>query len=272
MKRYYDRQWDQMFERLLKFKEDNGHCLVPKRFPADQKLGTWVHTQRIQYRKTVAGKSLPGGDAVVSDPGSTDEYPMTKLTEEQEVSFRLTDERRKRLEEIGFCWSAREGEKGSEQGKITRNSYDDQWDAMFNRLKAYKEKYGSVLVPKRFQEDPKLGTWVDTQRVQFKKMKKKLQEQGIEYKGPADAAKVADSGDDTAPAAVVSEKPVVGRLTDDRIRRLEALGFVWSLRDDWQQHYEELKQFKEEYGHCNVPARYAPNRKLGRFRTEEDHL
>ena len=45
MKRYYDKQWDQMFERLLKFKEENGHCLVPKRYPVDQRLGTWVHTQ-----------------------------------------------------------------------------------------------------------------------------------------------------------------------------------------------------------------------------------
>jgi hypothetical protein len=25
MKRYYDRQWDGMFEKLLKFKEENGH-------------------------------------------------------------------------------------------------------------------------------------------------------------------------------------------------------------------------------------------------------
>lgn len=30
-----------------------------------------------------------------------------------------------------------------------------------------------------------------------------------------------------------TRKPLVGRLTDDRIRRLEELGFRWSLRDDW---------------------------------------
>jgi len=35
--------------------------------------------------------------------------------------------------------------------------------------------------------------------------------------------------------------PLVGRLTQDRINRLQALGFVWSLRDDWAKHYEELK-------------------------------
>jgi hypothetical protein len=46
MKRYYERQWDEMFQKLLSFKEENGHCMVPKRYLADLKLGTWVHTQR----------------------------------------------------------------------------------------------------------------------------------------------------------------------------------------------------------------------------------
>ena len=182
--------------------------------------------------------------------------------DEDDISFRLTEERRKRLEEVDFVWSAREGEKGTEQGRITRNSYDDQWDQMFTRLQGYKTSYGDCLVPKRFKEDPKLGTWVDTQRVQFKKMKKKLEEHGITYEGPEDAkeAKYDDDADEgslsstngTNQAQSMNAKPVVGRLTDDRIRRLENLSFVWSLRDDWQKHYLELKQYKEEHGHCNV--------------------
>lgn len=87
-------------------------------------------------------------------------------------------------------------------------------------------------------------------------MKKKLLDQGIEYKGPYDVG----SGDD---APNTTDKPIVGRLTATRIIRLESLGFVWSLRDDWHQHYEELKKYKEEHNHCNVPARYNKNRKLG---------
>jgi hypothetical protein len=39
----------------------------------------------------------------------------------------------------------------------------------------------------------------------------------------------------------MSPKPLIGRLTDGRIRRLQNLGFVWSLRDDWQKHFDELK-------------------------------
>jgi len=58
-------------------------------------------------------------------------------------------------------------------------------------------------------------------------------------------------------------KASTGRLTPDRIQRLEDLGFVWSVRDDWNKHYEELKQFRQEHGHCNVPARHLLNKRLG---------
>ena len=87
-------------------------------------------------------------------------------------------------------------------------------------------------------------------------MKKKLADQGI----PFDEQKPSPEEIQEAKA---QNKPIVGRLTEDRIRRLNELGFVWSLRDDWTKHYDELKGFKKEHGHCNVPARYAKNRRLG---------
>jgi hypothetical protein len=193
---------------------------------------------------------------------------MVGTSSEYDGTFRLTEERRKRLEEVGFIWSAREGEKGMEP-RQNRNSYDDQWDLQFNRLKEYSEKNGDCLVPKRFKEDPRLGTWVDTQRVQFKKMKRKLLEgKVLKYEGPSETNSVAEDNqeyeeDSLSTDKSASSKPIVGRLTDERIRRLEELGFVWSLRDDWQKHYNELKEYKAEHGHCNVPARYAKNRRLG---------
>jgi hypothetical protein len=155
MKRYYDRQWDSMFEKLLKFKADNGHCLVPKRYPPDVKLGTWVHTQRIQFRKMMAGTGTMGGVKKYDElddeedifeekdeDGGMQENDDKPQSSSEEQFFRLTDERRRRLEEAGFVWSARDSEKSAEPSRITRNSYDDQWDSMFLRLKAFKEKHG----------------------------------------------------------------------------------------------------------------------------------
>jgi hypothetical protein len=58
-------------------------------YPADMKLGTWVHTQRIQYRKLIAGNQ-----AVL-----TEEEISTMKACGDEITYRLTAERRQRLEE-----------------------------------------------------------------------------------------------------------------------------------------------------------------------------
>lgn len=128
------------------------------------KLGTWVHTQRIQYRKLISGNTKGTGkekgiaNGELSPGGAID--PSLQYTEEnaseiaawsveQAQSYRLTDARRIRLEEVGFCWSAREGNEKTTletSGRITRNSYDDQWDAMFDLLVQYKEQYRDCLV------------------------------------------------------------------------------------------------------------------------------
>lgn len=162
MKRYYDRQWDSMYEKLMQYKAEHGHwyvcfvcyrlydcgtalsphethtlcssatfSLVPKRYPQDIKLGTWVHTQRIQYRKMLAGTTKKATEGVGTEQ------------EEEEKNFRLTEDRRRRLDEAGFVWSVRDNEKSDAPAKpLSRNSYDDQWDAMFERLKEYKERHG----------------------------------------------------------------------------------------------------------------------------------
>ncbi|CAJ1957843.1 unnamed protein product [Cylindrotheca closterium] len=266
MKRYYDKQWDQMFQRLLQFKEANGHCRVPKRYQADTKLGTWVHTQRIQNRKLLAGKNGPPITeeevakllAGQSSSLTPEENAALRSCAQDKINYRLTEDRRKRLEDMGFVWSARDGEKGADISRGVRNTYDDQWDIMFEKLREYKDKTGNCLVPKRYKDNPKLGTWVDTQRVQYKKLQKILASQTTQN-GSIGGSEDRES---PIPAGDVG-KPLVGRLTNDRIRRLEDLGFVWSLRDDWQKHYEELKDYKAQHGHCNVPARYEKNRRLG---------
>lgn len=152
-----------MYEKLLEYKKEHGHCLVPKRYPPDMKLGTWVHTQRIQYRKFLAGTSKKETASEAAEAATED------VKGDDESNFRLTEDRRRRLEEAGFVWSARETEKSTVASRISRNSYDEQWDKMFEKLRGYKEKHGNCLVPKRCKEDPKLGTWVDTQVSQSKK-------------------------------------------------------------------------------------------------------
>ncbi len=46
---------------------------------------------------------------------------------------------------------------------------------------------------------------------------------------------------------------------------MNLLGFVWVLPANWDRHIGELKAFHREHGHCDVPMRYRPNRRLGRW-------
>jgi len=110
---------------------------------------------------------------------------------------------------------------------------DQGWEEQYKNLKEYHLRFGNCKVPARFKANAKLGRWVMTQRRQFT-----LLMQGF-------------------PSA----------LTADRIRRLESLGFTWSVRPEpvttWNQKFQELKAYKATYGNCMVPQRYQANSQLG---------
>lgn len=53
-------------------------------------------------------------------------------------------------------------------------------------------------------------------------------------------------------------------LTQDRIDKLNALQFEWNAPEAaWAKHVANLRAFKEEHGHCNVPLSYTKYPKLG---------
>ena len=51
------------------------------------------------------------------------------------------------------------------------------------------------------------------------------------------------------------------RISDDRIQKLESIGFQWYPRLDrdtvqWDARFQELKKYKEKHGNCNVPKKH----------------
>ena len=68
----------------------------------------------------------------------------------------MTEERVHKLEEIGFVWDS------SDKGSFKKD--DEAWMQMFEQLMGYKEQHGDCLVPKRYEDNPKLANWVNTQR------------------------------------------------------------------------------------------------------------
>ena len=207
--------WEKRFLELSKYQQENGHCNVPQRYPINPKLGKWVITQR-RLRKE--GK--------------------------------LSEERRERLDDIGFSWELPRGRPSAPRepsprfrGALPRRGLDDRhvvaqtiaptpglsfeasWEQRFKELLVYKEKEGHCNVPQNYPGNPQLGNWTMTQRARRKEEK----------------------------------------LPEDRIARLVALGFRWSQDTDWEKRCSELSKYQQENGRCNVPRRYLDNPQLANW-------
>lgn len=104
-----------------------------------------------------------------------------------------------------------------------------QWSEKFEELCQYRDKMGHCLVPHTFSENLALARWVKRQRYQYKLM--------VEGKSST--------------------------MTQDRVEALEDIGFVWDSQGAaWGDRLHELRIFKEEFMHCNVPSNYCENPRL----------
>ena len=127
-------------------------------------------------------------------------------------------------EEISYAIHSKQESEDSVNGEAKANketvSHDTKWEIMLDRLLEFKKRYGNCLVPNRYKDDFKLGSWVSTQRKQYKAL----------------ACGRYDST--TLPAS--------------RINRLNEIGFAWNTSDprrvDWEVRYSELKEFLLKYG------------------------
>jgi hypothetical protein len=105
------------------------------------------------------------------------------------------------------------------------------WTKRYNELVEIKREFGHCSVPHVYKSNPQLGQWVNNQRACFKNKS----------------------------------------LSDDRVKKLNELGFVWKTRnvlppkDAWMVRYNELVEFKREFGHCSVPQVYKSNPQLGQW-------
>mmetsp|Transcript_51883 Transcript_51883/g.76896 ORF Transcript_51883/g.76896 Transcript_51883/m.76896 type:complete len:524 (+) Transcript_51883:115-1686(+) len=107
------------------------------------------------------------------------------------------------------------------------------WKMRFQQLHRYKLEHGDCLVSSRHSKNPQLGHWVMTQRRQ----------------------------------GALRKKGKASTLTEERIKLLDSIGFVWVIREEfsvlWKKRYKELAEYKKKYGDCLVPQRYPDNPQLG---------
>ncbi|KAL3766761.1 hypothetical protein ACHAWO_005159 [Cyclotella atomus] len=104
-------------------------------------------------------------------------------------------------------------------------------------LAEYKEKFGDCLVPKRYQDNPSLGNFVNKQRQLYRKYLE---------------------GENTS-------------MTQEKIEVLESLGFAFNTSSipirshssdrAWRKMYNQLAEYHKLHGHSSVPS----NTSLGQW-------
>ena len=179
-----------MFILLVKYKEREGHCLIPKRHQEYREaLGKWLSRQRTGKRKAtltdeyqrrleelgvvwgpsshqwermftllVKYKERKGHCRVPKrhqeDGEALGEWLSTSCKAKRKAT--LSDEYQRQLEELGVVW----------------DPYSHQWERIFTLLVQYKEREGHFHVPFRHKEDGEaLGMWLHRQRTTKKKPK-----------------------------------------------------------------------------------------------------
>lgn len=197
-------KWEAAFNALTLFQKEHGHCRVPENFESDKlgfKLGLWVSNLRIAKTKG-----------------------------------RLPPERMRRLDSLAFSWDPR----------------TEQWEQAFAALKQYRAREGHCRIPaNQAENNMKLGSWVRTQRLNKAKLTseqiRRLDSLGFSWDPLNEQWEQAymalqkyhaQEGHCRVPqnlsiygvnlgSWVSSQRQNKSRLSPDRVKRLNVLGFTW---------------------------------------------
>ena len=237
--------WDHYFAAASTYYAEHGNLKVPLRYktPGGLSLGDWVQTQR-QIRK---GKRT-FGTLTQQQIERLDSIGMVWETRSETAWARGLEAARRYRQQYGDLqvpsaykdvdgfalgnWikntRSRFGSGGLKESQIREldalgmvwNSIDAKWERCYAEAALYYEKHGSLnLAPKYVSPSGiRLGAWVENQRAYYLK----------------------------------------GELSDDKIRRLEAIGMLWEGRNDrqWLKVYEAAARYFQQYGDLNVPYQY----------------
>jgi hypothetical protein len=122
-----------------------------------------------------------------------------------------------------------EGPSKADEDIHFREYQADIWNEKYEDLCAFRHHNGHCHVPHTYEDNPPLAQWVKRQRYQCK----------LKMEGKRST------------------------LTDDRVKTLDQIGFIWSSHDAvWEQRLSELAQYKRTYHNCFVPSSYQNNPQL----------
>lgn len=229
--------WTKKFNLLEQFKAEKGHTNVPLLYSENKSLGKWVNKQRELYKKYTHNLTIEDGN--------------------EKLPCALTDERVKRLNDIGFVFVVGKGRHAKLQGIFENSeSHARNWEENYSKLKQFQENFGHVNIDAvsfdTFSVD-------DSKDVDIRALSRWLNAQKKKYMEVQD-------GNLTA-----------GEMLQNRFDRLSSLGVVFTFGDaafvsskysstsqttrvgnqideNWDKKYQELCHYFQIYGHANVSS------------------
>jgi hypothetical protein len=261
--------WERRLRELLEFRRVHGHVNVPRGWPENPRLATWVANQRrlidaaavdasrlkllqesgiswdgVEARREVqraawdrmfaalrAFKQQTGHLNVPRSRSALAAWIATQRFLRKRKA--LAGDRESKLQALGFEWTR------VASPSEPRDTRADLWQRSLDALRDYKEKHGDCAVPARWPEDRKLAQWVVNQR----SLKKQ------------------------------------GRLPRERIEALDRVGFLWSggqrrasaLDRRWEDMLGRLAAFAKHHGHSGVPLGWRDDPALGAWVSRQRH-
>jgi hypothetical protein len=232
-------QWETRFSELLAYKEKHGHFHVTNKENAT--LSSWSKTQRQRYKNTMAlYQGLYGVEFTSTQKKAEELYEKAKKRAEKakedgeemptladvgEPKNTLDPEKIAKLTAVGFEWD------------LQKDSYVESWETRYLQLMKFKVMHGHCRVPKSSGENPQLGQWV--KQVSFFFLDLFLHESFancrvrlifslltfhfLSLSVPPQMRKYYNWKEEG--------KPCPATFTQERIERLNELGFEWRLKD-----------------------------------------
>ena len=234
--------WDIMFDVAKAYRDEFGDLEVPVRYVTREgySLGQWIDTQRKIRKGTVKGT--------------------------------LTPEQIRKLDALGMRWES---------------ATDLSWERYYAAAKQYRAEHGDLRVPWRYvtEDGIQLGNWIANMRMNRRNGIRNayltderiaaldalgMQWDVLDYLFERNYAAAVEyhrtHGNLDVPAAYVDPDGVKlgawlrrlcriragktqrGRLTEEQIARLDALGMIWGNRNDlqWEKGYAHAAEYVRE--------------------------
>jgi superfamily II DNA or RNA helicase len=263
--------WMQRLKELENYYNSKGNFKIPSDIKKYKGLFYWLDYQKDLYRK---GRLAP-----------------EKIQALEEINFSFNKENEKADNIIPIP-------KFEEKKQPTL----ELWKDIYLRLITYKLEKGHCNVPRNFRQDRELSNFVVNQRDLYRQGKlstdqiKKMELIGFKWEVNADpTTNIRWAKNYNKLAEILKNTPKLkarglidksldtwikqqrvnrkkSKLSEEQISLLDKIGFEWhpgTIRDladeKWLQMLQELENFKEKFGDCNVPQVDKVYRKLGRW-------